>query len=243
MKKILEWLERPCTWINKAASKWWSEAIWFIVSAVICGAAVSYLLTGLVLGANWWDLLTAFGTIGATVFAAVGVYGARKAENERKDYEAHIEEVELQKISSYLQSWDRYVCEAHHVVESFLDGFVDADHPPLGEWENCVKVFECVQKIPDLPPSFELQARVSRDMASEIRNLENGINTLKAMLPKFVLNKAMDGGIGKNVWRVKIIVSQIDSIQRALAKLSFNRQVSRASSEIFSDRAQERLNA
>lgn len=60
-------MNRFCKCINKAATRWWAEALWFVSAALGSSMMVSYWSTKKVFGAQWWELMTAFGTVGAVV--------------------------------------------------------------------------------------------------------------------------------------------------------------------------------
>lgn len=72
LKRVLRWLEGPCNWINKTAARWWAEALCFISAALLSGMVVSYWKTDKVYGGQWWEAMTAFGTVGS-VIAAIAI--------------------------------------------------------------------------------------------------------------------------------------------------------------------------
>lgn len=63
------WVDRFCKWINEATARWWPEALWLISTALVSGMVVSYWETGLIFGGEWWEAMTAFGTVGAVVIS------------------------------------------------------------------------------------------------------------------------------------------------------------------------------
>lgn len=69
LKRVLCWLEGPCNWINKTAARWWAEVVCFISAALLSGMVVSYWKTGKVYGGQWWEAMTAFGTVGSVILA------------------------------------------------------------------------------------------------------------------------------------------------------------------------------
>lgn len=82
LKRLLRWLEGPCRWINETADAWGAEVLWFTASALISAATASFLITGLALGATWWDLMTAFGTVGAVL---TSLYLAKEKREKRQE--------------------------------------------------------------------------------------------------------------------------------------------------------------
>lgn len=72
LKRALRWLEGACHWINKTAARWWAEALWFVSALLLSGMVVSYWKTGKVYGGQWWEAMTAFGTVGS-VIAAIAI--------------------------------------------------------------------------------------------------------------------------------------------------------------------------
>lgn len=241
MKNPLMWLERPCAWINRMAEKWWAEVMWFVASSLICGAILSYLLTGLALGANWWDLLTAFGTVGATIFAAVGVSGKKRAENERKELQAHLEDVELQKISKQLVHWDIYVDDVLTVIECLLDEIDENGCQSQSRIDDYIKILNCTDKLPDIAHSDEIQRNISRGKALELRRLESSITTWRLLAIRYAYLK--DGVSIKdiNIRNLAAVIDQMNSLQSSLASLSSRPVVSRNSSEFFSEKTLSKL--
>lgn len=56
-------------WINKTATRWRAEALWFTSAALVGSMVASYCKTGKVFGGQWWEAMTAFGTVGAVIVA------------------------------------------------------------------------------------------------------------------------------------------------------------------------------
>ncbi|KGP01110.1 hypothetical protein JT27_15035, partial [Alcaligenes faecalis] len=83
LKRVLCWLEVPCSWINRTAARWWAEAICFISAALLSGMVVSYWKTDKVYGGQWWEAMTAFGTVGATGIAAYAIWRNRLDAEEK----------------------------------------------------------------------------------------------------------------------------------------------------------------
>lgn len=241
MQNPLVWLERPCAWINRMAEKWWAEVMWFVASSLICGAILSYLLTGLALGANWWDLLTAFGTVGATIFAAVGVSGKKRAESERKELQAHLEDVELQKISKQLEHWDIYVHDVLTAIECILDEVDEDGRQSQGSIDGYIRILNCTAKLPNIAHSDEIQKNVSRGKALELRRLESSITTWRLLAIRYAHLK--DGGNIKvlNLRTLVVVIDQMDLLHSSLARLSTRPVLSRNSREFFSENTLSKL--